>query len=362
MQRSKVLVINPGSTSTKVAVYEGSDELCSKSLAHSSKDIDSFERISDQFEFRKDIILDWLKDEGIATSELLAVVARGGLLRPMPAGIYEVSQPMIDDLNIGFQGQHASNLGGIIAKSIADSEGIKAYIVDPVAVDEFIDIARISGMPAIPRIGVGHALNVRAMAFKVAESLGKNFEDLNMIVAHLGGGISIIPIQKGRMIDNTNANTEGPFTPERAGGLPVGQFAKMCYSGDYTLKELNAMTKGKGGLVSYLGTNDVRKVTEMIEAGDKNAKLVLDAMCYQIGKQIAAVATSLKGNVDFIVLTGGAAYSKLVTDYISEMVSFIAPIKIEAGEDEMTALNSGFLRLKAGDDTAKIYEKEVHYD
>ncbi len=362
MERKKVLAINPGSTSTKVSIFEGEQELYSKSLSHSTEEIDKFEKIVDQFDYRKDVILDWLKEIGVSTGELRAVIGRGGLLRSMPSGIYSVTDAMIEDLKIGVQGQHASNLGGILAKTIGDMEGIGSYIVDPVAVDEFMEIAKLSGHPLIPRVRVGHALNIRAMGHKVAKNLGRDFSDLNMIVVHLGGGISVVPITGGKMIDNTNINDEGPFSPERAGGLPVGQFAKMCFSGKYTLKEMTQKIRGKGGLAGYLGTNDVRDVDARIQSGDKEAKLVLEAMAYQVAKQIGAVATSLNGKVDVIILTGGVAYCKFFTDYVEDMVSFIAPIKIEPGEDEMKALNGGFLRMVSGEDRVKIYEDEVKND
>lgn len=362
MKRNKVLAINPGSTSTKVSVFEGEKLVYSKNLSHSTEEIQKFEKIVDQFDYRKEVILSWLKEIGVGTDELQAVVARGGLLRSIPSGIYTVTDKMIEDLKIGYQGQHASNLGGILARTIADNEGIGAYIVDPVSVDEFMEISKISGHPDMPRKTLGHALNVRAMAHKVAKDLGKDFSKLNMIVVHLGGGISIVPIKNGKMIDNTNINDEGPFSPERAGGLPVGQFAKLCFSGKYTSDELMKKIRGNGGLAGYLGTNDVKEICDRIDSGDEKAKFILEAMAYQVSKQIGAVSTSLYGNVDFIILTGGVAYSKFFTSYVEERVSFIAPVKIEAGEDEMSSLNGGFLRMISGEDKAKIYENEVKYD
>lgn len=362
VSRDKVLLINPGSTSTKVAIFCGEENLHTKSLSHSAEELKDFSSIVSQFDFRKSVILDWLKEIGVSTGEIEAIVARGGLLRPMPSGIYEVSDFMVEDLKIGYQGEHASNLGGIVARSIGDPEGIKSYIVDPVAVDEFIDLARISGHPLIKRQGLGHALNVRAMGHKVAKSMNKNFEDLNMIICHLGGGISVIPVTGGKMIDNTNANYEGPFSPERAGGLPIGDVIKLSFSGKYDQRELINKVKGRGGLVAYLNTNDIREVEKMIAGGDKNAELVLQAMAYQIGKQVGAVSACLKGHVDVIIITGGVAHSKFVTNYIEDMVSFIAPVRIEPGEDELAALNNGYLRMKAGEDRLKVYEDEVKHD
>lgn len=354
-----VLVINPGSTSTKVALFKGENNLVQKNLSHSTEELDKFDKITDQFEYRKDMIVQWMQEEGYSTDQLKAVVGRGGLLKPMPSGAYEVTQAMIEDLKIGVQGEHASNLGGIISKSIADTAGVKAYIVDPVAVDEFDDVARISGMPEIERRSLVHALNVRAIAHRVAKEKDCHIDDLNLVVAHLGGGISVVPMRKGKMIDANNANEMGPFSPERVGGLPTGDLAKLCYSGEYTFKELKTKMRGKGGLVAYLGTNDAREVIKMIENGDEKAKLIFEAMGYQIAKEIGAMSTALQGKVDAIVLTGGVAYSKYLTDYIEAQVGFIAPVIVKPGEDEMIALNEGVMRVESGEEPAKIYENEV---
>ncbi|WIF95487.1 butyrate kinase [Caminicella sporogenes] len=359
MAREYVLAINPGSTSTKVAIFKGNENVLQKNLSHATEELDKFEKITDQFEYRKNIILDWLNSEGYDLSQFKAAVGRGGLLKPMPSGTYKVTDAMIQDLKIGIQGEHASNLGGIIAKSIADIEGIDAFIVDPVAVDEFDDIARISGMPEIPRRSLLHALNVRAVAYNVAKEMDKNINDLNLIVAHLGGGISVVPLKKGKMIDTNNANEMGPFSPERAGGLPVGDVVKMCFSGKYTFAEIKKKMRGKGGLVAYLGTNDAREVEKMIKEGNEKAKLIYEAMGYQIAKEIGAMATVLCGDVDAIVLTGGIAHSKMLTDYVKEMVEFIAPVILKPGEDEMWALNQGVLRVFSGEEKVKIYEEEV---
>ncbi len=359
MTRDYVLAINPGSTSTKVAIFQEKENLLQKDLSHAQEELDKFKKITDQFEYRKNIILDWLNEEGYKTNQLKAVVGRGGLLKPMPSGTYKVTDTMIEDLKIGVQGEHASNLGGIIARSIADIEEIDSFIVDPVAVDEFEDIARISGMPDIPRKSLLHALNVKAVAHNVAREMNKRVEDLNLIVAHLGGGISIVPLMKGKMVDANNANEMGPFSPERAGGLPIGDIAKMCFSGEYTYGEIKNKMRGKGGLVAYLGTNDGREVEKMINGGDEEAKLVFEAMGYQIGKEIGAMATVLNGNIDGIILTGGIAYSKFITDYVKEMVRFIAPIIMKPGEDEMWALNEGVYRIFSEQEKSKIYEEEV---
>lgn len=357
--RKFILVINPGSTSTKVAIFEGTENKNQKNLSHSAEDIAKFEKITDQYNFRKEAIIEWMNEIGVSTADLVAVVGRGGLLKPMPSGTYKVTDVMIEDLKIGVQGEHASNLGGIIAKAIADSEGIDSFIVDPVAVDEFDELARISGLPELPRRSLVHALNIRAVSRRVAEKIGKKLDDSNFIIAHLGGGISVVPMRQGKIVDANNANEGGPFSPERAGGLPVGSVAKLAFSGKYTLAELKKKMVGKAGFVGYLGTNDAREVVKMIENGDEKAKLIFDAMAYQVGKEIGACAAALCGRADRIILTGGIAYSKLLTDKIEEMVKFIAPVEVVPGEDEMQALAEGANRVVIGEETPKIYENEV---
>lgn len=359
MVRENILAINPGSTSTKVAIFRDGENVQQKNLSHSTEEIGKFEKITDQYEYRQQVIQDWLKEIGVDTASLAAVVGRGGLLKSMPSGTYQVTDVMIEDLKIGVQGEHASNLGGIIAKGIADAEGIPAFIVDPVAVDEFEDIARISGMPELPRKSLVHALNIKAVGRRAAKDMGKELDEVNFIVAHLGGGISIAPLRNGKIVDVNNANDGGPFSPERAGGVPVGEVMKRCYSGKYTQAELKKMFIGKAGLVGYLGTNDARDVVKMIEGGDKNADQVFDAMTYQIAKEIGSMATVLKGKVDAVVLTGGLAYSQLLCERISGRIGFIAPVKVYAGEDEMLALAEGAMRVLKGEEAAKIYEEEV---
>lgn len=361
MSRVHALIINPGSTSTKVAIFSNNENLIQHNLNHSTEDLDKFEHITDQYEYRKNMIIEWMNQEGYSLDTLSAVIGRGGLLRPMPSGTYTVTPTMIEDLKVGIQGDHASNLGGIIARSIADAAGVEAYIVDPVAVDEFEPIARVSGMPELIRKSLVHALNIKAIAHNVADEKGVKLEDLNLIVAHLGGGISIVPMKHGKIIDANNANEMGPMSPERTGGLPVGDLVKLCFSGKFTDKEMKVKIRGKGGLVAYLGTNDAREVLKKIEAGDQEAKLVFEAMGYQIAKEIGMCATVLHGKVDAVVLTGGVAYSKFLTDYIDEHVSFIAPVLVKPGEDEMKALNEGYLRVSSGEEKALIYEKEVQF-
>lgn len=359
LEKTFVLVINPGSTSTKVAVFQEETLLIQENLSHSAEALSKYDRIADQFDFRTEMIMNWYQEKGYELSQLKAVIGRGGLLRPMPSGIYEVTEAMMEDLRIGVQGQHASNLGGLIADLIAKKAGVKAYIADPVAVDEFRDIARISGIPEIRRKSLVHALNIRAIAHRYAKAEGKSLENLNLIVAHLGGGISIAPMEKGKIIDVNNANEMGPFSPERAGSLPVGDIVKMCFSGQWTEKELKTRINNRGGLVAYLNTNDAREVIRRIEDGDEHAKLIFDAMGYQIAKEIGAMAAVLSGQADAVLLTGGVAFSKHLTDFITAHVGFIAPVVVMPGEDEMTALNECVLRALSQSETVKIYENEV---
>lgn len=359
VMRKYILAINPGSTSTKVAIFEGTKNIIQKNLSHSTEEISKYEKIADQYDYRKDTILEWLNEEGIALNELAGVVGRGGLLKPMPSGTYTVTDALAADLKIGVQGEHASNLGGLIARAIGDAEGIESFIVDPVAVDEFEDIARVSGLPELPRRSLVHALNIKAVARRVATGMNKNLEEVNFIVAHLGGGISVSPMKAGKIVDANNANEGGPFSPERCGGVPVGDLVKLAFSGKYTLKELKKKMVGNGGLVGYLGTNDGRDVKAMIEKGDKKAELIFNAMGYQIAKEIGACAAVLCGKVDRIILTGGLAYSEGLMAFIEDMVKFIAPVEVVPGEDEMQSLAEGAYRVLNKEEIAKIYEKEV---
>ena len=358
--RNYVLAINPGSTSTKVAIFKEEQLVMKNTIDHSTIELEKFQNIAEQYELRKNNILQWMIDNEIGTEELQAVVGRGGLLRPMPGGTYKVTEDMVKDLKIGYQGEHASNLGGLIAKAIGDEEDIPSFIVDPVAVDEFTEEARISGIPQIQRRSLGHALNIKAVGHRVAKELEKSFEEVNLVVAHLGGGISVAPVKKGRILDYNNANEMGPFSPERTGGLPVGDLAKLCFSGEYDHKTLKSKLRGKGGMSAYLGTNDAREVEEQMNAGDQRAKLIYDAMGYQIAKEIGAMATVLEGKIDAVVVTGGIAHSDYLMDLIKEHVEFLGNFFLYPGEDEMKALNEGALRVLRGEEESKIYEKEVN--
>ncbi|SHK18310.1 butyrate kinase [Paramaledivibacter caminithermalis] len=353
----RVLVINPGSTSTKIAIYDNEKPVLDTTLRHPTEEINKYEKIYDQYEFRKNVILDALNEKEINLTKLNAVVGRGGLLKPIKGGTYSVNEKMLEDLKVGVLGEHASNLGGILAHEIALNLNIPAFIVDPVVVDELQDVARISGMPEIDRKSIFHALNQKAVARRAAKEKGKNYEDMNFIVAHLGGGISVGAHSKGNVIDVNNAlDGEGPFSPERSGGLPVGDLAKLCFSGKYTHAEIKKMIKGKGGLVAYLGTNDGREVVKMIENGDKKAELIYKAMAYQVAKEIGSCAAVLKGNVDAIVITGGIAYDKMFVDWIKEKVEFISEVIVYPGEDEMIALAEGGLRVLRGEEEPQEYK------
>ena len=352
----KILSINPGSTSTKIAVFEDEKEIMEKVLRHSNVELENYEDIYSQKSFRKDVILNALKEAEITVESLDVIVGRGGLLKPIEGGTYLVTDKMLEDLKKGVLGEHASNLGGAIAKEIADTIGKKAYIVDPVVVDELEEIARVSGMAEIERISIFHALNQKAVARRYCSENRVNYNEKNIIVAHLGGGVSVGIHKNGKVVDVNNAlDGDGPFSPERSGGIPAGQLVKMCFSGKYSQEDIKKKLKGSGGIVSYLNTNDVRDVMKMVEDGDKNAKLIVDAMCYQIAKEIGALSTVVAGKVDSIILTGGISYSKYVVEKISNSVNFIAPITVYPGEDEMSALALGGLRVARGVESAKIY-------
>ena len=358
MEGHRVLAINPGSTSTKVAVYQNEKSIFLKTIRHSAEEINKYERVVDQFEFRKEIILNELIQDDITTEKIEAVVGRGGLIKPIESGIYEVNEKLINDLNDEIFGEHASNLGGLIAYDIAKSlPNAKAYIADPVVVDEMQDVARIAGHPKFKRHSIFHALNQKAIARIHAKSVNKNYNDLNLIIAHLGGGISVGAHCKGKVIDVNNAlDGEGPFSPERSGTLPNGQLVEMCFKGDYTKKEIKKMLKGEGGMVAYLGTNDAYSVELKAKDGDPQAKLIQDAMGYQIAKEIGSLATVLKGEVDGILITGGIAHNPDLIEYVKEMVSFIAPVSVYPGEDEMKALALNGLLVLKGEVECKEYK------
>ncbi len=352
----KLLIINPGSTSTKIGVYEDEKEILEETLRHSSDEIAKYATIFDQLDFRKNVILDVLKEKNFDIKTLDAVVGRGGLLKPIPGGTYEVTEALMEDLKNGVQGQHASNLGGILSNEIASGLNIPAFIVDPVVVDELDEVARISGVPELPRKSIFHALNQKAVAKRYGKESGQGYENLNLIVTHMGGGVSVGAHKKGKVVDVNNAlDGDGPFSPERAGGVPVGELINMCFDGKYSKEEIYRKIVGKGGCVAYLNTNDFRDVIKMSEEGDKKAQLIYDAFIYQVSKEIGSMATVLEGKVDRIILTGGLAYSDKVVNDIKKRTGWISEIKVYPGEDELLALAQGALRVLNGEEQAKQY-------
>jgi butyrate kinase len=359
----RLLVINPGSTSTKVAIYEEEQPLFVETLSHSSQEIAAFAHILDQYDFRLQTILRFLESRKIALASLSATVGRGGLLRPIPSGTYRVNEKMVTELRDRHkEREHASNLGALLAYEIANRVGVAAFIVDPVCVDEFDRLARISGLPEIERKSLSHALNLKATARRAAQELGRPYPELQLVVVHLGGGISVSAHRDGRMIDvNQALDGSGPFAPERSGGLPVGDVVRMCFGvtpyehWDLTYEQMFRKLAGQGGLVAHLGTNSAVEVERRIAEGDEHARLIYEAMAYQIAKEIGAMATVLKGQVDAVVITGGVAHSQMLLGWIEERVSWIAPLIIYPGEDEMLALAQGALRVLRGEESARAY-------
>lgn len=352
----RVLVINPGSTSTKIGVFQDETLLLEHTIRHATEKIAQFPSIIDQYTFRKDAILQVLEDEQIKLSTLDAVCGRGGLLRPIEGGTYSVNDAMIEDLRTGYFGQHASNLGGIIAREIATELMIPSFIVDPVVVDELSSIARISGSPLIQRKSIFHALNQKAVARRYAKDNGKPYEELRLIITHMGGGVTVGAHAGGKVIDvNNGLHGDGPFSPERAGSVPIGDLVELCFSGTFYRDDIMKSLVGEGGLVGYLGTNDAVEVEKKIAAGDEEAKLIYDAMAYQIAKEIGSAAAVLDGKVDAIILTGGIAYGKEFVETISSKVRWIADIAVYPGEDELQALSEGAIRVLSGEETARVY-------
>ncbi len=351
----KILVINPGSTSTKIALYEKDQPYVEKTVRHDTEELQRFEHLAEQFDYRLQHVKKAVKEAGWQLEDLNAVVARGGLMKPIPGGTYQVNQKMVQDLKQARYGEHASNLGAVMADSLRDDLDIPAYIVDPVAVDEFHETARLSGLKELERISQSHALNMKAVARDVAAEMGESYFNVNFVVCHLGSGISVAPHCKGKIIDVNNANNEGPFATERTGTLPVYQLVRLCYSGEYTEDEMVKKVVKEGGIYSYMGTKDVAQVEDKAKNGDERAKLVLEAMTYQVAKEIGAMSVVLEGNVDAIVLTGGMANSSYITGKIKKRVEFLAPVKIVPGEKELMALALGAYRVLSGKEEAKIY-------
>jgi butyrate kinase len=347
-----ILVINPGSTSTKLALYQDSELTKSETLLHSSSDLAQFHSIWEQFPFRLNICREWTAQH---TQQCNAIVAMGGLFRPLQGGVYKINEAMRKDARANLQGEHASNLGCELAFGIAAAYNAPSFIVDAVSVDEFEPLARYSGHPLIKRQALSHALNIHAAARQASAELKIPLSDSSLIICHLGGGISIAPVRGGKIIDVNDAASDGPFSPERTGGLPMQGFISICFSGKYTEAEMRKLVMGKGGLAAYLGTNSVLEVEKMVNAGDKKAEEIFSAMAYQISKEIGAMATVLRGKVNCIVITGGIARSTMLTSWIKERVQFIAPIVIYPGEDEMRSLAEGALRALQGQEQIKEY-------
>lgn len=352
----RILAINPGGTSTKISVYDDKVEILKKSIVHTREDLKQYKKVFDEFGYRKSLILDILKEENIKLNSIDAAVGRGGLMKPIKGGTYRVNYKMIEDLRNEVNGEHASNLGSVLAKNIGDELGVPSFVVDPVSVDEFDDVSRITGISDIEKASWLHALNHKAVSRKIAEKLDGKYEDFNFIVAHLGSGISIVAHKKGKMVDGSGGRSDGPFSPERSGGLLAYPLVKLCYSGKYTREEMVTKISSAGGMYDYLGTKDMLEIQERIKDGDEKAKLIMDAFIYQISKEISMYGASLNGSVDRIILTGGISYSDLVTKEVTERVSYLAPVEIVPGEMEMEALVLGTLRVLNGEEEAKIYE------
>lgn len=355
----KILAINPGSTSTKIAVFHNGRPAFLKNVSHDNKKLEEFAHITDQYSFRKQCILEELENSNIDITKLDAIVGRGGLVRPIKSGVYHINEQMKEDLKTGLLGEHASNLGGLIADDIAKQiPNCQAFIADPVVVDELEDVARFSGHPEFKRYSIFHALNQKAIARSYSRLINRKYEDLNLIVAHLGGGISVGAHKEGKVIDvNQALDGEGPFSPERSGTLPAGALAKICFQDGMTIEKIKKMITGKGGLTAYMGTNSAYEVELLASDGDEKAQMVQNAMAYQIGKEIGSLSAVLKGNVDAIILTGGVSHNTALVEYVKSMVSYIAPVIIYPGEDEMHALAQNGMLVIKGEIEAKEYDE-----
>jgi butyrate kinase len=351
----RILTINPGGTSTKVAIYENDREVFKKTIDHTQAELQGFKTLFDQFDYRKSLILKILEEHNEPLEGLSAVAGRGGLMKAIEGGVYTVNEAMISDLKNAIQGEHASNLGSVLARQIADEAGVEAYVVDPVSVDEFMPVSRLTGLSEIEKASWLHALNHKAVCRKTAAKLGGRYDDFNFIVAHLGSGISIAPHTRGRMIDGSGGRSDGPFSPERSGGIITYPLVKLCYSGKYTYGEMVEKISSTGGMYDYLGTKDMREIESRSLGGDEKAQLVMDAFIYQVSKEIAMYGASLYGDVDRIILTGGIAYSAYVCQEIEKRVRYLAEVEIIPGEMEMEALALGALRVLSGEESPKVY-------
>jgi butyrate kinase len=358
MNKELILAVNPGGTSTKAGLYCGERIVFERNVHHDPSELEVFPSTFNQMNFRRDIVLGILEEEGCKPEKLSAVVGRGGTFKPLASGTYLVNRKLLDDIKDGstLQADHPSNLGAPIAWAIAQKAGIPAYFVDPVCVDEMIEEARLSGHPLLPRVSLSHALNIRMVAYKAAEELGRPMNQLNMVVMHLGSGISVNALRRGQMIDTNNANDDGPFSSTRAGGLPVTGLLKLCFSGKYTAGELKKMLLKKGGVFSYLQEEHVGRIREKAESGDLKSDLVLRAMVYQMAKEAGAMASALHGDVDAVVITGGIAYNRWITDLLAEYLSYLGKILVFPGEAELEALTRGVLRVMNRIEEVKEYK------
>lgn len=356
MKSYKVFAINPGSTSTKIAMFEGDKEVFSKNVSHDAEKLKEFKEISDQFDYRKETILKELAEAGQTLEGVDAFSARGGGLVNIEGGVYQVGEKLLEHARVGYTVKHPATLGAQLADAFAKEYGGVAFVVNPPDVDEFTDVARVTGLKGVYRESRIHALNQKEIGIRYAAKLGKKYEDLNLIICHIGGGISVTAHNHGKMVDSNDiANGDGPMAPTRCGQLPVKDVVTMCFSGKYTEKEMREKITKTGGLVDHLGTSDAREVTEMIKNGNQYAKLIYDAMIYEIGKTAGSMAAVLCGKVDGIIFTGGISHDKYVVEKLTEMLSFIAPITVMAGEFEMEALAAGAIRVLSGKEEAKIY-------
>jgi butyrate kinase len=356
MKEYRIFAINPGSTSTKIAMFEDDKTLFSVNVSHDADVLKTFPEISDQFEYRRQTILEEVEKAGYSLEGVAAFVGRGGGLVSMPGGTYTVNDILFEHAKVGFTVKHPATLGPQLAKYFAEQYGAQAYVVNPPDVDEFNDLARVTGWKGIYRESKIHALNQKEIGIRYAQSQGKKYDEVNLLICHIGGGISVTAHENGKMVDSNDiAQGDGPMAPTRAGAIPVKDVVKECFSGKYTEKQMNERITKTGGLVDHLGTSDAREVGAMIKAGNEYAKLIYDAMIYQIGKYAGSMAAVLHGKVDAIILTGGISYDQYVVDKLTEMVGFIAPVVVMAGEFEMEALAAGALRVLRGEEEAKEY-------
>ena len=352
----KILIINPGSTSTKIGLYDTDHMVINESVKHSAEELKDFKTIWDQYDYRRNAILGFLQEHQISLSEIDAIACRGGNVRPIPGGIYRLCPAMIKDMKSGVYGKHPTNVGGLVAYDLGNEEDIPVFTLDPPMTDELCVSARYSGIPQLERLSSFHALNQKATARKVSAEIGRSYDQLNMIVVHLGGGISVGAHRRGKIIDVNNAlDGDGPFSPERAGTLPAGDLVTLCFSDKYTEKEIQKLLTGGGGLMAYLGTTDAVEIGKRITAGDTKAAEVFEAMIYQVAKEIGACYAVLEGDVDAIALTGSLVYSDILMESLKKKISFIAPIHLVPGENEMTALAEGVMRYFNEEEDLSVY-------